>query len=111
MARHTLILTFWFVASLFMISCSKRKPPKSQTKMLDYHEETWDSVKMVNALIGEWEWRYVECFWTPDDANYEKYKGLTVEFRADQRLIVKDDGRSSRLPPGNLDRVAVTYLG
>lgn len=83
-----------FALPILLISCSKQKPPHTQNEMWECHqEETWDSVKMVNALLGEWEWRYEECFWTPDQASYEKYEGLSVEFKSDQTLLVKQDGQ------------------
>jgi hypothetical protein len=53
---------------------------------------SWDSLTTHNALIGEWEWEYISCYWNPDGGNDSDHKGLTIEFKSDQSLIVTEKG-------------------
>jgi len=79
------------------MSCEKEIkieiPPINQKIMWDcHHEKTWDSLKTQNTLIGIWEWKYIACFWTPENANSEDFQGLSIEFKSDSTLDVKQDG-------------------
>ena len=84
-----------FVISFFLLACNKdKKPPVSQQEMWDCHNEmNWDSVKTKNSLLGEWEWEYIYCYWYPEEANYDEYKGLVIEFKPDNTLHVKENGQ------------------
>lgn len=81
--------------SILLFSCNKDKyPPIKYWNIWDcHHKETWDSSYIEAALIGEWEWEYVSCFWNPDDANDDEFKGLTITFKPDNTLVVKENGR------------------
>ena len=62
--------------------------------MYECHQQTnWDSLTTQNELIGEWEWEYITCFETPDNANDSDFKGLTIEFKSDQSLVVRENGK------------------
>lgn len=86
-----LILTI----SILSIACNKEEnPPISRGDIWEcHHERTWDSLSTKEALIGEWEWEYVRCFWSPDDANGNEFDGLTIEFKQDNTLDVKENGQ------------------
>lgn len=72
---------------------SQYKPPISQSDMWAcHHKEVWDTLRTHTQLIGEWEWEYIGCFWTPEKANNEDFEGMTIEFKASNELIVKQNG-------------------
>lgn len=82
---------------LILLACNKEpNPPISQSDMWDCHSGmTWDSLKTANALIGEWEWEYISCF--SGLANDSESKGLTIEFKSDNTLDVKQDGETTQI--------------
>jgi len=81
------------VISIIIFSCNKN-PPINQREIWDCHQEiTWDSLKTKNTLIGKWEWEYISCYWNPEDANDSRFKGLTIEFKSDSTLDVKESGQ------------------
>lgn len=81
--------------SIFLCACCKENsPPISQGEMWDcHHELTWDTLSMQEALIGEWEWEYIACYWNPDDDNGDDFKGMLIEFKSDKTLLVKENGQ------------------
>ena len=84
---------------LILFACNKEEnfpePPISHTALWDcHHQMAWDSLKTKNALIGEWEWEYIACAWNLKAASYEEFKGLTVEFKPDNTLDVKENGQT-----------------
>jgi hypothetical protein len=84
----------FFLLLVIPLACSKTvNPPVDHSDLLEcYQKENWDTLKMSNALLGEWKWEYVSCFWFPEEANAEDSKGLTVEFKSDHTLLVKQNG-------------------
>lgn len=96
MTNQSIILLLAIPFILF--ACNKaEKPPVSQGDMWEcHHETTWDSLKTKNALIGEWEWEYIACFWNPEDANNNEFKGLTIEFKSNNTLNVKENGQTTQ---------------
>lgn len=94
MKSKTCFLVLASLVLLPLFSCTKEEnPPISQKEISDcHHRISWDAIRTRDALIGEWKWEYVSCFWTPDKDNDDDFKGLTVEFRADQTLSVKKNG-------------------
>jgi len=92
-SNHSIALIF--TITLLLLSCNKEEnPPVSQGDMWDcYHELTWDTINTKETLIGEWEWEYIGCFWNPEDANDDEFKGMTIEFKSDNTLEVKDNGQ------------------
>ncbi|HRD08341.1 MAG TPA: hypothetical protein PK037_12265 [Saprospiraceae bacterium] len=83
-----------FLTLLLIVACSKTVgPPVDHADLWDcYQKESWDTLKISNALIGEWKWEYVSCFWVPEEANSEDHKGLNIEFKPDRTLVVKQNG-------------------
>jgi hypothetical protein len=65
-----------------------------------HHGSTWDVIKTHNALLGKWEWKYSRCFWTLADAGCDGASALTIELKNDNSLIVEENGKKSKLPPG-----------
>lgn len=96
MSNHSIALTV--VLSILLIACKKEEnPPISQGDMWDcHHEMTWNSLSTKEALIGKWEWEYIGCYWNPEDANDNEFKGLTIEFKPDNTLEVKVNGQISQ---------------
>ena len=80
---------------LILSACNLlENPPINQGDMWACHHTTsWDSLQTNNALIGEWDWEFISCFWTPQDANSRDFRGLSVLFKPDSTLQVKDKGR------------------
>ena len=80
----------YLILPLILLSCSKEEAPVVQSPIGNCSEQVpLDSVQTSNALIGEWEWIFIDCFWWyPEQANGEKYQGLSVIFRADSTLEV-----------------------
>lgn len=85
------------VITIILFACNKdENPPINQGDMWDcHHKMTWDSLKTNNALIGEWEWEFIGCYWNPEDANNDEFKGLTIEFNSDNTLDVKENGQTT----------------
>lgn len=82
------------VMPIIIFACNNdRNPPVNQGEMMDCHlEMAWDSLKAKSTLIGEWEWEYIDCFWNPE-GNGSEYRGLTIEFKSDNSLDVKESGQ------------------
>ena len=67
-----------------------QQPPVSLANMLQCHSETfWDSISVHHALIGQWQWKFIRCYWSPETANGEDYKTLTIEIKENDSLEVK----------------------
>jgi hypothetical protein len=92
-SNYSIVLTFTLL--ILLIACNKEEmPPINQGDMWDcHHEMTWDSLSTKETLIGVWEWEYIGCFWNPEDANKSEFKGLTIEFKSDNTLDVKENGQ------------------
>jgi len=80
--------------TIILFACNKNSPI-SQTDIWDCHQKTsWDSLKINNTLIGKWEWKFIGCFWNPEDDNDDEFKGLTIEFKSDNTLNVVENGQT-----------------
>ncbi|MDQ3140849.1 MAG: hypothetical protein M3Q56_01225 [Bacteroidota bacterium] len=92
-----LSMVLLLVITIILFACNKdENPPINQGDMWDcHHKMTWDSLKTNNALIGEWEWEFIGCYWNPEDANNDEFKGLTIEFNSDNTLDVKENGQTT----------------
>ena len=80
-----------------LLACKKEKtspvPYEFPIDISDCHySQSWDSTKTHAALIGEWQWKYIQCFWTPNDANGDDYAGLEIKFKPDNTLEVRENG-------------------
>lgn len=62
-----------------------------------HHEMTWDSLSTRNALLGEWEWEFISCYWSPENANGDEFKGLVIHFKSDDTLIVTENGQITQV--------------
>jgi hypothetical protein len=84
-----------FAILILFIACNKgENPPIDQGDMFDcHHKMAWDSLSTKETLIGEWEWEYVACFWNAEDANGDAFDGMTIEFKQDNTLDVKENGQ------------------
>lgn len=60
-------------------------------------EQQWVSTKIANHLIGEWDWKFIECFWTPEDANRRDFKDWSIEFDSNLELVVKENGQVDQI--------------
>lgn len=91
-------LAFIFVAAIILITCNKEEtPPINQAEMWDCHHKTeWDSLKTKERLIGTWDWEYIGCYWNTEDANDDSFKGMTIEFKSDSTLIVRENGQMTQ---------------
>ncbi|MBC6993508.1 hypothetical protein QWY85_16225 [Neolewinella lacunae] len=83
-----------FTIPLLLLACVKAdKAPISAADMWGCHRAvTWDSLSVKEALTGEWKWEYIGCYWNYEDANYDEFAGLTIEFNADSTLEVRENG-------------------
>jgi hypothetical protein len=97
MKISNILITLIFTISMLLFACDNDEnlpPPDPCEAMWDcHHQMVWDSLNTKDALIGEWEWEYISCFWSPENANNEQFDGLTVEFKADNTLEVKENGQ------------------
>ncbi|MBL7780925.1 MAG: hypothetical protein JNM22_06885 [Saprospiraceae bacterium] len=83
-------IALFLIVQTIMFACNKEK---SQADMWEcHHEMTWDSLSTKNALIGVWEWEYINCLNTGNDDN-DKYRGLSIEFKSDNTLNVIENGQ------------------
>ncbi len=90
-----------FVCLLFILSCNKEQerpdpssatPPKSLGEMVTCHNTvTWDSASIRNKLVGSWQWKYIRCYWNPEDANGDDYQTMRIEFKNNNTLEVKNN--------------------
>lgn len=86
------------------ISCIKEKdpvviqaPPITLPNMLECHRMvSWDSLTIHTQLLGKWEWEYIQCYWKPEEGNYQDFQGLLVEFKSDNTLEVKVNGQTTQ---------------
>jgi len=105
------------IIPIILFACNRNEdppnPPINQGDMWKcHHEISWDSLKTKNTLIGEWEWEYIGCYWNPEDANNDEFKGLTIEFKADNKLEVRENGQIAqtsnwRVVKGDSDTFAI----
>ena len=88
-------ITLMLVISMLLMACNKKEnPPISQDEMWDCHHETiWDSLLTKENLIGEWEWEFISCYTSPEDINYEAFAGMTITFKEDSTLDLKENGQ------------------
>ncbi len=97
------ILQFQSFGLLFLcflvLSCEKKdKPPFSQDEIWKCHQNSeWNEIKLKNALVGLWNWEYVALSWTPENNQYVTDQELTIEFKSDSSLIVKQHGNIIQL--------------
>lgn len=112
---------FFLILIIVVLSCSKRenssnsssqvqKPPVSLGQVLQcYQKLPWDSASIHTQLIGKWNWEFISCFWTPEKANGQDFKGLTIEFKINQILEVKLNGQTTQTANWQLQKLNDGY--
>lgn len=71
------------------IVVQQQKPPIAIDSILRcYSKTSWDSTTIRTALIGKWQWEFIQCFWQPEKANSEDFKTLVIEFKMNDSLTV-----------------------
>ncbi|MFK7924041.1 MAG: hypothetical protein AB8H47_18930 [Bacteroidia bacterium] len=83
------------IVSSLVLACREMNPPEPPVSMQAiwdcYQSSNLDSLALRNALLGEWEWEYVECYWAPEEASNISSHGVSIYFDANGRLAVKLD--------------------
>ena len=89
-----LILTI----SLLFLGCKKKEDSSSsQYNYLQCHQKvSWDSLKIKETLLGEWLWEFSICTWPGCKIDKETNKGISVIFKTNNSLEVKENGRIIR---------------
>jgi hypothetical protein len=84
-----------FFAAVFLTialqwHCQKDKTnPLLLSETWAYHEQfAWNPTNTAGALLGEWVWAYTGCV----DPNSPTSPGLSILFKADSTLEVRQDG-------------------
>lgn len=109
-----------FVMVMLFISCTRQKtpplvkqdPPVSLSDMIKCHTVTsWDSTGIVNRLSGEWQWEYIQCYWNPEDGNYDDYKTISLHFKTGNILELKENGQITQTSQWRLVNLNDGYWG
>jgi len=58
-----------------------------------YEEESWSVLKIREQIEGTWEWNNIDCYFSSDELNSSAFSDITIEFKDDSRLIVKNGDR------------------
>lgn len=91
------LLLIAILLSVLFVACKEvfvPRAPASLQEMWDCNEDSGlDSLALRNALVGEWEWEYVSCFWTPNEASKTSSDGVSITFEPDGSLIVYETGK------------------
>lgn len=91
---HTFFITNISIICLVLFNaCCKEKPPVPiylNDIYQCYYSATWDSLKVKNAVIGEWNWEYISC---ELGGNNSQFKGLSIEFKPNMDLNIKQNGK------------------
>lgn len=92
-AKHsvTLLSTILF----FLLACDEEESsPFNQSEIWAcHHKLVWDSLRTKDSLIGEWEWEYGACPRTSKDAPVYNFDGLSIKFKLDNSVTVKENGK------------------
>lgn len=62
-----------------------------------HNNRSWNASEIEAELIGTWDWTYINCFFFPDQANGSEYEGLSVEFKSDNTVRVKQIGKPDQI--------------
>lgn len=87
------ITNIGIICLLLFNACCKEKPhvPIYLNDIYQcYNSATWDSLKVKNAVIGEWNWEYISC---ENGGNNSQFKGLSIEFKPNMDLNIKQNGK------------------
>ena len=99
------------VGSIFLACNKDPNPSQSRADIMACNEKNgWDSNKAVEAVIGEWDWIYFSCFYNGGIDQHEAYKGLSILFKSDMTLVVKQDGQVTQTSTWNVVSSETEYL-
>jgi hypothetical protein len=88
-----------------------QKPPIALDSMLLCHGQTnFDSASTRNALIGKWQWKFIKCYWNPEQANGEEYKTISIEFKQNDSLEVKTNDQTTQKSSWKVTRLNDGYF-
>ena len=89
----------------------RKKPPITLDSMLlCYGQKSWDSTSIHNALIGKWSWEYITCYWKPESANNEDFKSLSIEFKQNDSLELKQNGLLTQKSSWDISKLSDGYF-
>lgn len=60
-----------------------------------YDNEGYSKEKLASAMAGNWEWQYISCYWTPEDANSEACESCELRLGEDGNFNFVEDGAVS----------------
>jgi hypothetical protein len=76
----------------------QQKPPVTLDIVLQCNgQRSWDLTSIHDALIGKWQWEFINCYFNPEDANDQDYKNLSIEFKQNDSLEVKVNNQISQI--------------
>jgi hypothetical protein len=88
-----------------------QKPPIALDSMIQcYGQTSWDSNSIHNALVGKWQWEYIKCYWNPENANNEDFKNLSIEFKQNDTLEVRQNGQIIQISSWDIVRLNDGYF-
>ncbi len=102
-----------FILFICMNGCEKEShlPPIDIVDIQDCHYGVLkDSITMREILLGEWNWEYVSCFWTPEKANYTENEGMVVQLYSDCTLNVNENGKITKTANWKLINIEPNYF-
>ncbi|MBK8699237.1 MAG: hypothetical protein IPN29_06690 [Saprospiraceae bacterium] len=106
-----------FLCLVFVLSCVKNEPdiPHQPITLGIFTECNFvpahDTTYIHNHLIGKWKWYYIRCFWFPEKANGSEFKGLYLEFKADNTLVVSQNGVVTQTSSWKIEDLHAGYYG
>lgn len=108
--KHLLISILLFF--IILAACERPiNPPYSRKSVYNCDKNlSLDSLAKSNALIGQWKWEFTQCFWTYEDANGEDFKGLTIEFKKDGTLKVRENSNTVQTSNWFLDEIGSSFF-
>lgn len=89
----------------------QQDPPVALDSMLQcYGKRAWDSTSIHDALVGKWQWEYINCYFNPEDGNSEDFKNLSVEFKQNDSLEVKVNNQLTQISSWQVTRLNDGYF-
>lgn len=85
-----------FLLIISCITCQDELMPSEPVTGLGicHDEEFWDQKKIADKLLGRWRWIYTTCTDASDEAFFQKFKGLVIEFLPNNTFISTYEGVS-----------------
>ncbi len=101
-----------FLLILSLVNCQDDLITKEPVTGLGicHDEQEWDNSKIAEQLIGRWRWIFATCSDVSDEAYFQKFKGLIVEFLPDNTFISTYDGVLPQEGTFNVDNTDKKYF-